>query len=366
MKETLFFVHPDIHHAETLPSEFYTRDDVFEALKEVVFRTSWHWFGPDQSVLPAGDNVCPVVLLPGFLNEPLLFVRQPDNQVQCLSNVCTHRGNLLVDEVCKLRQLVCGYHGRRFDLDGTFKSMPEFQGVVGFPRPCDDLKKHPTAFWGGHRFIGLNPSFELSGLMHILEERIGFMPAEQFVHRPLSDATYEVDAHWALYCDNYLEGFHIPFVHASLNEAVDYDQYETILFEHGSLQVGYARGDSDVFDLPVNHINFGSKVSAYYFWLFPNLMLNFYPWGLSVNVVEPISKTKTRIQFKSYVFDATKTNLGAGADLDLVEKEDEAVVASVQQGIQSTGYQTGRFSPTQEKGVHQFHWLLSQALMREK
>ena len=26
-------------------------------------------------------------------------------------------------------------------------------------------------------------------------------------------------------------------------------------------------------------------VAAWYFWLFPNLMLNFYPWGLSVNEV---------------------------------------------------------------------------------
>ena len=34
--------------------------------------------------------------------------------------------------------------------------------------------------------------------------------------------------------------------------------------------------------------DYGKRVAAFYFWLFPNLMLNFYPWGLSMNVVNPL------------------------------------------------------------------------------
>ena len=90
-------------------------------------------------------------------------------------------------------------------------------------------------------------------------------------------------------------------------------------------------------------------------------MLNFYPWGLSINVVKPISIQKTKVQFLTYVFDESKLESGAGASLDKVEREDEFVVEGVQKGIRSKFYKAGRFSPTKEKGVHHFHSLLSKS-----
>ena len=50
-------------------------------------------------------------------------------------------------------------------------------------------------------------------------------------------------------------------------------------------------------------------------------MLNFYPWGISVNLVCPIEISKTKILFRSYVFDKSKLNTGASGDLDKVEME---------------------------------------------
>ena len=88
-------------------------------------------------------------------------------------------------------------------------------------------------------------------------------------------------------------------------------------------------------------------------------MLNFYPWGLSVNIVTPISVSKTKIQFKSYVWDQSKLNKGAGADLNRVELEDEEVVQQVHRGVASRFYRNGRFSPEMERGVHHFHSLIS-------
>jgi choline monooxygenase len=65
------------------------------------------------------------------------------------------------------------------------------------------------------------------------------------------------------------------------------------------------------------------------------------------------------VQFKSYVWDKSKLDSGAGADLDKVELEDEEIVQQVQQGVASRFYKNGRFSPTMEKGVHHFHTLIS-------
>ena len=88
-------------------------------------------------------------------------------------------------------------------------------------------------------------------------------------------------------------------------------------------------------------------------------MLNFYPWGLSVNIIKPFSVNKTKVEFRSYVWDESKLDTGAGADLEKVELEDEEIVQQVQKGIESRFYNSGRFSPKMEKGVHHFHYLIS-------
>jgi choline monooxygenase len=93
-------------------------------------------------------------------------------------------------------------------------------------------------------------------------------------------------------------------------------------------------------------------------------MLNFYPWGLSVNLVEPLGLDRTRVRFRSYVGDASRLHQGAGASLDRVEVEDEAIVQAVQRGVRSRLYTSGRYSPARETGVHHFHRLLCEALAR--
>jgi choline monooxygenase len=162
----------------------------------------------------------------------------------------------------------------------------------------------------------------------------------------------------ALYCDNYFAGFHIPFVHAGLNQALDYGSYATECFAYGSLQIGYGDRGTDCFDLPAGHPDAGRKVAAWYYRVFPNLMLNFYPWGLPVNIVKPLASALTRVSFLTYFHDESRLELGAGARLDKVEREDEDVVEAVQQGIRSRFYPGGRFSPAREQGVHHFHRLL--------
>ena len=102
---------------------------------------------------------------------------------------------------------------------------------------------------------------------------------------------------------------------------------------------------------------------AYYWWLFPNLMFNVYPWGLSVNVVMPLSPARTRVIFRSFVAEPALLGQGAGGALDPVEMEDEAAVLGVQRGIRSRLYSKGRYSPQHERGTHHFHRLIGECLL---
>ena len=356
-----FSIDPDIRKASTLPASFYSDPEVFELLKEKVFRKSWQWVG-DRDLLPLTHSMHPFHLLDNYLEEPLVLLRDAADDIRCLSNVCTHRGNLVVLQSGVQKQLRCMYHGRRFATDGSFVSMPEFEDALDFPRPCDALPSFPVQHWGPFLFVGLEPSFDLKAVIDRMNERIGFLPLSEFRFRKDLSKDYLVNCHWALYCDNYLEGFHIPFVHSDLNEVLDYGSYSTEIHGHMNLQVGYAQSGEETFELPEGHPDYGKSIGAYYFWVFPNMMFNFYPWGLSINIVKPIDGEKTRVSFLTYLYDERKLHSGAGALLDKVEREDEFVVEGVHRGLKSKYYQAGRCSPTREQGVHHFHSLLARFL----
>ncbi len=361
MSMTSYSIHPDIAQAETLPGSFYQDQTTFDALREKVFYKTWQWIG-DEAMVQLPKQVHPFVLLDGFLTEPMVLSKDENGEIHCLSNVCTHRGNLVVQNPGNQRKMICMYHGRKFGLNGAFESMPEFKRAVNFPRACDDLHRFEIAQWGPLLFANMGSTNEFQQIIDEMNTYVGFLPLKEFVYNEVQSKEYLVNGHWALYCDNYLEGFHIPFVHQDLNQALDYGSYETLLHEHFNVQVGYTEGAEDIFDLPSDHIHAGKRIAAYYFWVFPNMMFNFYPWGLSINIVRPLSLNQTKVSFLSYVYDASKLHTGAGALLDKVEREDEFVVEGVHKGLRSRYYSTGRFSPTREKGVHQFHRMLAEAL----
>ena len=89
---------------------------------------------------------------------------------------------------------------------------------------------------------------------------------------------YSIKANWILYVDNYLEGFHIPFVHKELNKALDYGQYETELFDGGVLQIGIADEGTNSFDIPPGHQDYGKKVALTLLVVISEPDVEFLPW----------------------------------------------------------------------------------------
>lgn len=356
-----FEIHPEIAKASTPPTSFYRDPETFELSREKCFARTWQFAG-DTDMVKVPGQVHPFPFLEGMLEEPLLLTRDRDDNVHCISNVCTHRGNIVCQGDGVENSLRCRYHGRRFGLDGRMQFMPEFEGVEGFPCEADHLKSLPLEALGKWLFTSLSPKASFQETFGPVLDRVGFLPFNEFHAHPARTRDYMVKGHWALYCDNYLEGFHIPYIHADLNAVLSYDDYAYELWDQGVLQLGISKGNEATFDLPKDHQDYGQNVAAYYYWIFPNLMLNFYPWGLSVNVVKPVRPDLTRVSFIGYVWKEEVMWDGAGGALDRVEREDEAVVELVQKGIQSRFYDRGRYSPRREIGTHHFHRILAKAL----
>ena len=326
----MFNINPDICEAKTLSSEFYTDESFFIEAKHKIFERSWHLVGTVEEI----NNLKPF----SIADMPLVIAKDGE-KFSCFSNVCTHRGAILVENDCKANGLRCRYHGRRFGLDGKFLTMPEFETVKDFPTEKDNLTHVKNDVWNQFIFAALNPIASLNDFTIEMTKRVKSL--ENYKLTATKD--YEVNVHWALYCENYLEGFHVPFVHPALNNEIDYGTYTTELFRYSNLQTAY---------------NDDGELAALHFFIFPNMMFNFYPWGLSVNIVRPVTLTKTTVSYFTFVCDESKIGQGAGKDLETVELEDQQIVESVQRGIRSKLYDSGRYSPTREQGTHHFHRLI--------
>ena len=344
-------IHPDITKAETLPSRYYTDENEYTALLQK-FSSSWNFIGLESML--DDNNIMPVMI-----GDIPMILTKSGSEYYCVSNVCTHRGMILCAKSKSSSSINCPYHGRTFTLSGKIKHMPEFTEVENFPSTADDLPRARVINWHGLLFASFSANDTFEQYITAVEKRMSFFDFSKLGRREEFDRLHNVSANWMLYVDNYLEGFHIPYVHKTLNSVIDYSTYQTELFDKTILQIGEGQGDEICFEIPVGHQDYGRNIAAYYWWLFPNLMLNFYPWGISINVVLPQNVSKTKIAYFGLVSDSSKLGIGAGGELDTVEQEDQWIVESCNRGVKSSLYNRGRYSPTMEKGIHHFHTLLT-------
>ena len=293
---------------------------------------------------PTRAEMQPELLLPGSLNEPII---QGSGRV--LSNVCPHRGARLLRAPCSRKNLRCSYHGRSYSPEGKLLARPGFEDA---PPVQEDLPPLSIHLFGPLQFTAIQPARPFPPQ---LQDRLSFLPLSEFRLDPTATRDYTVHAHFLLYLENYLEGLHIPFVHPALNQALDWKAYRMELFPGGSLQIGLANADGPAFDLPPGHPDHGLRVAAYWYALHPCTLLNFYPWGLSVNRLLPEGPELTRIRYHSYVWKEELRGKGAGGALDQVELEDDAIVEEVQKGLRSRLYRGGLLSPRWEQGVAHLH-----------
>src|SRR3989442_3014703 len=181
MSDAAFEIDPDIRIARTLPARVYSDPELFRSQRDRVFARTWQYAGHDDLVKVAGQ-VYPFTLIPGALDEPLVLARDTADRIHCFSNVCTHRGTLLVEGAGHQQQLRCRYHGRRFTLEGRFHSMPEFEGTKNFPSPADDLPHVGLGTWERFLLVGLAPAMTFEDAVPPMRARLTGLPFDPLVY----------------------------------------------------------------------------------------------------------------------------------------------------------------------------------------
>ena len=373
-----FYVDPDIQRAETLPASVFTSEDFLQLELKTVFSNSW-FLVPQPSDLVGSGSLSDFLKRKGahipfsVLGRPLFLQRDGKGRLHCFPNVCTHAWHPLVEGPGVEGTIICPQHGRQFDSEGKFFGQAGFNNLENFPRESDHLRNLSVEEWGQFVFACLGrPIASIQDLVGEVEKSIPGLSLANLKRHVLESEVREVEGNWKQHAWNYMDNFHIRFIHkgpGGLADAVELSSYRTELYRYSSLQWVYSRRPENGFDPGLLADRFrdpknpGKRVFAMWWFVFPNLTLNFYPWGLSVNVYMPVPGKPGRTQFLRYHYSLDEEKFLHRNDVWLseqVDSEDIDAISLVSRGARSGFAPRGRFAPAEEAGPHWFHRLVYQ------
>ena len=341
--------------ALTIPAPWYVDSRISELEARTVFGKTWQLVGRVEQVERPGQFVTANVA-----GEPILVVRGNDGVLRGFYNVCRHHAAAVVTEACGQASILhCPYHGWNYGLDGSLKGMPEFDGVKNFDRQQNGLVPVKAELWEKFVFVNLDPeAAPLADFLGGLVKRVAPLGVSKLHY--FDSRTYDIHCNWKVFVDNYLDGgYHVPHLHKGLNSVLDYKEYTIENEDRYCLQSSPMVASTE--DAATGATRKGDR--AWYFWQYPNLMINCYEGYMDTNLVLPVDVDHCRVIFDFYFADVSEKHreynqesVAVGAR---VQDEDLGICEAVQRGLKSRSYGAGRLSVRREAGEHLFHRLLA-------
>ena len=364
-----------IEKAHGLPNECYLNNDYLEFEKEKIFKNNWTMIGVASSVPNPGDAK-PFNLL----GIPILIVRNKENEVKVFHNVCSHRGFKLVDQECKLKNVIrCPYHSWSYDFNGKLTVTPHIGGlgkheVKGFDKNNSNLKEINSNIWMDLIFININSNAKpFEDFIKPLEDRWSkfISKKDQKLIRHSSDNGYfnmTVNSNWKFAIENYCESYHLPWIHPELNKVSNISDHYHIEDENLNFSGQGSNKYSQQFDGNVKFKcfpNWPTELSekSEYVSLYPNVMLGIHIDHFYAFWLEPISNNQTKEHFELYYVGDESASSDEFKDIreknfafwQEVMNEDVTAIEGMQNGRNSPAYNGGNFSPVMDTPTLMFH-----------
>lgn len=369
-----------ISEARGMPNEAYTTEEALQFERDHLFAAQW-------TAIAFADTLAPGEARPvDFMGIPIMLTRQKSGEIRVFHNVCSHRGLQLVNTPRKTNGLlVCPYHSWTYSLTGELKATPHIGGIGEHSVDGFDCKDHglkPVRFhvWLGVLFINLDgkaaPFEEAAATVIERYRNLMGQAGETELRAAIThgSATIDVNCNWKLALENYLEAYHLPFVHPGLNSYSPLDKHSNVIISDNSAGQITATFDPDLDrddPLPLFSQWDSERLSTgEYPVLFPNLLLGFQANHVFAMIVSPLTAETCREELMIfYAGDAAnedrflrqrKSNLDAWS---VVFNEDVEPCERMQAGRQSPGYLGGAFSPVHDVCSHHFHqWVAGRYL----
>jgi Rieske 2Fe-2S family protein len=339
--------------ARTLPGRYYTSPDTFAEEFERVFARHWVCVARGESIAEPGAYV-----LADVAGENIIVLRDHGSSVRAFYNVCRHRGTRLCEATSgKLSQTIqCPYHAWTYRLDGRLVGAPHMDEVEDFDKR--DYPLHPVAIGGWEGFVFVNLASEPEPF-----ERAFAPLARRFTRfnlaalRTVRRIEYDVKANWKLILQNYNECLHCPTIHPELTTKLPYTSgandlvdgpflggYMEIRAPHESATITGRACAVPLVDGPGEDAG-----RAYYYSIFPSMMLSIHPDYAVFYTVHPKAPTESRVVCEWMVRPEAPTAPGynirdAEEFWDRTNRQDWHICEQSQLGVSSRVYQPGPYS----------------------
>jgi choline monooxygenase len=334
----------------SIPARWYADPEIYRLEQKRIFAREWMLIGFAAQLPAPGDT-----LARDIAGRPVFVIRNREGALRAFLNICRHRAARLVPEGaghCDL--LRCPYHGWLYDAEGRLKAMPEFGEAAGLDRGKLGLLPVRVAEWRGLVFVNLDADTDtvekgLGDLVPLAER----FPLERFAW--VDRTVYKLHFNWKNYVDNYMEGYHIPYLHPGLNRETDAKAYEVTLGDRVCVHRAPTRS--------------GATYEGLWLWRWPNITIGIYGDGLNITRIVPEGTARMALEIDFFFLpdpnaDAEDRRRKMQWTREVVE-EDFAVCRAVQKNLESGFYESGPLSPRHENGVAYFHDLVRQALRPE-
>ncbi|WP_435140538.1 aromatic ring-hydroxylating oxygenase subunit alpha [Pseudopelagicola sp. nBUS_19] len=326
--------------ARAMPASVYTSQSFLNLELEKIFAKDWYCVGRADAVASQGDY-----LTCDLAGTPIVVLRDQDEQLRAMSNVCLHRMSTLLQGQGNVRAIVCPYHAWTYNLNGSLRGAPAMELNEDF---CKDVYRLPQVRceeWQGFILVTLNP--DVLGANEQLKDIVGL--CNGFDMGAYNQTFYEEhiwDTNWKVLAENFMESYHLPVCHAGtigglskLQEMVcppgsDAFNYHTIL-KDDTLKIALAHPDN-------RRLKGDLRRTTFLFAIYPSLMITLTPGYLWYLSLHPLAPGKVHIRFgggmsPDYVNDANaKAHFARLKDLlDRVNLEDRGCTEKVYRGLSS-------------------------------
>ncbi|WP_344362166.1 aromatic ring-hydroxylating dioxygenase subunit alpha [Streptomyces gobitricini] len=345
-----------------LPADAYTDPEQFTREQRRIFADSWLYACAARQVAEPGDAV-PVEVA----GMPVIVTRDTGGELRAFHNVCSHRGSKLLCESKRGRKsLVCAYHAWIYSLDGRLIRSQHFAGVDRRDLPdlsAEELGLKPLAVGQWLDFVFVHPDPGATPFTrHIAPVAERWQGYDLSSMRHAASLRYDFQANWKLIVENFLESYHVPFIHQTLNTYSPFTERYQIRLSEDIIGIGqglYAP-ERDREHLP-RWPTTDDSLRAEYYSLFPTFLVGLMPDHLFAWHLEPVSAGRT-VEHLDFYF-AGDEALGPAFDSQRkstlenwrqVNDEDFDIVQRMQEGCHSPAFERAVLSRRMERNINQF------------
>ena len=346
-----------------LPGAAYVSEAFLQLERQQLFGRNWIFAGFAHQLARAGD-VKPIEVA----GLPLFLLRDNAGAVSAFHNACRHRNLKLIETAGNCGKLIrCPYHSWSYDLCGALRNAPYFGGSMrelpeDFVLAENGLLPVNCEVWHDWIFVNLSPEpTPFDQFLAPIRRQLGATDVTEYL--PVATLEFgEVACNWKLLMENFIEPYHVQFVHSKTTEQPLQD-HSTVIDQHC---VGSAVELSAEQQAGAGLSALG--VTSHYLTLFPSFIMGTYqPDQMGVYLHVPLAPGRTRQTRVIYTHrDANYSGAQIQQLVDLWHKvhlEDHEMCVRMQQGRHSPiAANGGLLSPCWENSVRRFQEMVADAV----